>query len=381
MKILALSSIRSDYDLLSPLYKLLHNDKNIQLKLLVSGAHLSKDFGYTKQYIQEDAYEILLEVETLINADSLSSRIKTASILLQNSIDIVNQYSPDLILFAGDREDVMVGALLGTYLNIPTIHFYGGDHEFDGHQDTYIRHSCSKLSSLHFVAAEEHQERLLKMGENPKSIFNIGSISLDKFKNFPKSNLSNFFKINIPKKFALVIYHPLQNEDPEETFSNILKSLEKNNIFSIVSYPNTDPGYLKINEVINTYKNNNNFLFYKNLPREIFLSVFANSSFMIGNSSAGIYEAASLKIPVINVGLRQKGRLCSKNVIFTSNSQKEIEMGLNHIEKEDYKKTLTTLKNVYGNGKSAKKAYKLIKKLNLQDYIPKIYDPLKDKYE
>ena len=182
MKILALTSIRSDYDLLSPLYKLLHNDKSIDFKLLVSGAHLSKEFGYTVQFIKQDGFDTLLEIETLINSDTLKSKLKTASIFLLNVIDVISHYNPDVLLYAGDREDVVIGGLLGTYLHIPTIHFYGGDHELDGHEDTVIRHATSKLSTYHFVSNKQHYNRLLSIGEGQNRIYNIGSISLDRFK-------------------------------------------------------------------------------------------------------------------------------------------------------------------------------------------------------
>jgi UDP-N-acetylglucosamine 2-epimerase (non-hydrolysing)/GDP/UDP-N,N'-diacetylbacillosamine 2-epimerase (hydrolysing) len=381
MKILALTSIRSDYDLLSSLYKLLDKDKNIDFRLLVSGAHLSKEFGYTKKHIEDDGFKILLEIETLINSDSKSSRLKTASIFLQNSIDIVSQFNPDIILYAGDREDVIIGALLGTYLTIPTIHFYGGDHEKDGHQDTYIRHSTSKLSSLHFVSMQSHKKRLISMGEDPKTIHNIGSISLDKFNDFRYINIQKSFKRDDLKEFALVIYHPLEGENAEKTFNNILSSLLKKNIMAIVSYPNTDPGYLEIHNIIDKYKDNKNFIFYKNLERDLFLSIFSDCKFIIGNSSAGIYEASSVKKSAVNVGQRQIGRECSSNVVFCGTKKKNISDTIENIITSKFQNKLLNIENIYGNGDSANKAYRLIKTLEASKYIPKIYDPLELNYE
>ncbi len=376
MKVLALTSIRSDYDLLSPLYQLLHNDSEIDFKLLVSGAHLSKEFGYTKQYIEKDGFNILVEIETLINSDSLSSRLKTASIFLQNSIDIIFKYSPDVILYAGDREDVMMGGLLGMYLNIPTIHFYGGDHENDGHQDTYVRHATSKLSSLHFVALESHKKRLISMGENTSSIYNIGSVSLDKFHSFKKKDIQSLLKREDFLKFALVIYHPLQDENSGEVFQNILTVLEKKKIQAIVSYPNSDPGYIGINNVINKNITNKNFIFYKNLERDLFLTIFSRCEFIIGNSSAGIYEAASVKKAAINVGFRQMNRESSDNVVFCNIEKNSIHEAINKVNTIVFQEKLSNIQNIYGDGNSAKKAYSLIKNLNLKEFIPKVYDPL-----
>lgn len=375
-KILALTSIRSDYDLLSSLYKLLHKDENIDLKLLVSGAHLSKEFGYSKQQIEDDNLDILVEIETLINSDSLKSRLKTASLLLQNSIDVIDKFNPDLLLYAGDREDVVISGLISLYLNIPSIHFYGGDHENDTGHDTYIRHATSKLSSLHFVSCEEHKKRLISLGESPKRIFNIGSISLDRLFKYEPIKLQEKLDNKIPQEYALMIFHPMQEENSSEIFQNILDTLEKNNIFTFVSYPNSDPGYEKINQIINSNLHNKNFYFYKNLDRDSFLTIFNNSKFIIGNSSAGIYEAATIKKFAINVGLRQKDRLFNDNIIYCDSDTLSIQNSIEFVCSSKNQTILQNVQNPFGNGDSAQKAYSLIKELNFKEYIIKQEDPL-----
>lgn len=382
MKILGFTSIRSDYDLMSPLYKVLNEDTDIDFKILVSGSHLSKSFGYSVEQIKNDGFEILLEIETLLNSDSSMSRVKSASLLLQNSLEIINKFKPDLMLYAGDREDVIIYAIIGGYLGIPTIHFYGGDHAIDGYIDNPIRHATSKLSTAHFVAIEEHKMRLIKMGESPERIFVVGSISLDRFrelKPLTKDELKMFF--NIEKgfdEFALVIFHPITSEKDVAHiyFENILKALERINIKAFVSYPNIDPGNNNLIDIINKYRDSQNFIFYKNLDRNIFLSIYKNSKFIIGNSSSGIYEAASIKIPAINVGLRQVGRLAPKNVIFTKPELKDIEIALNKALSNDFLKSLENLENPYGDGHSTERAYKLIKEINFKSLLDKVEDPL-----
>lgn len=377
MRILSFTSIRSEYDLLSPLYKLLNEDKNIDFRLIVSGAHLSEDFGYTKKQILQDGFKILLEIETLINSNTLKSKLKTSTILLQNSIDVVANFNPDLILFAGDREDVIMYGLLGVFLKIPTIHFYGGDHEMAGHEDTVIRHAASKLSNLHFVSCEEHKQRLIKLGESKERIFNIGSISLDKFISHQplcETKMSHILGIKIPIKFALLIYHPMLEE--KNAFENILEVLKQKEIFAFVSYPNTDAGNKEIIDIINRYQNNSNFYFFKNLDRDVFLTIFKKSSFIIGNSSAGLYEAASIPIAAINVGLRQKNRLAGNNVVFCTSDKIDIEKSIIKITSNEFIKDLENIKNIFGNGNSGQKAYKLIKSLNFSKFLCKIEDPL-----
>lgn len=383
-RILAFTSIRSDYDLLSSLFELIENDPSLELKLLVSGAHLSKTYGYSVTQILNDGFEILCTVESLIDSDSKKSRIKAASILLQNSIDIIDQYKPDVILFCGDREDAIVAALIGVYLSIPTIHFYGGDHASDGNVDNPIRHACSKLASIHFVSHSSHKERLKKIGEVPERIFVIGSIALDRFvrtKLYDIDSIKKHFGIKDGfKEFCLLIFHPVISESDIAYlhFKNILEVLKELNINTFVSYPNTDAGNKKIIDIIKSYENNENFFVYKNLERKWFLSIFKRSSFIIGNSSAGIMEAASIPIPVINVGTRQVGRRANRNVIFCGTHKENILDAINKIKTKQFRRILVNVKNSYGDGTSSKKAIKLIKDLNLKAYLNKKEDPLNE---
>lgn len=381
-KILAFSSIRSDYDLMSPLYRLLHEDEDIDFKIIVSGAHLSHSFGYSVEQIRKDGFDILLEIETLLNSDTKLSRIKSASLLLQNSLETIAKFNPDLIIYAGDREDVIIYAMIGGYLNIPTIHVFAGDHVKDGYIDNPIRHATSKLSTAHFVSLEEHKKRLIRIGEDPKRIFVIGNISLDKFVSFKpisKNEIKRYFKLDENfDNFALMIFHPITKEIERvnEYFENILKNLEQRNINTFVSFPNVDPGNQKLLKVIDKYKKNKNFVFYKNLEREIFMSIYKHSKFIIGNSSSGICEAASLKIPAINVGLRQKGRFADKNVIFCSTSYQDISNAIDIALSKEFLDSLKDLKNSYGCANSAMRTYNIIKSIDFKSMIAKVEDPL-----
>ncbi|NBK99655.1 MAG: UDP-N-acetylglucosamine 2-epimerase (hydrolyzing) [Erysipelotrichia bacterium] len=385
-KILAITAIRSDYDLMSGIYKYLHQDEAIELKLLVTGAHLSSVSGYSVKEIIKDNLPILLKIESLINADSLSSRIKSASIFLQNAIDVVQSYGPDLIIYAGDREETMVGGLLGAYLNIPTAHFFGGDHAKDGHVDNPVRHAVSKLSSVHFVTLEEHKQRLIKMGENAQRIFVVGNPSLDRFYDevvISKKEIKKYFSIQEGfEAFALVIFHPITEEmnSAYRYFEAILLALKKRNICAFISYPNVDPGNTKIIEVIQKYQHeSSSFYFYKNIDRNIFISIFKQAKFIIGNSSAGILEAASVPIPAINVGQRQLGRFAGENVVFSSGDSYDIESALARINEPSFLDAIKDMKNPYGDGQSSEKAYQLLKKVDFSEFLFKKEDPLEIK--
>jgi UDP-hydrolysing UDP-N-acetyl-D-glucosamine 2-epimerase len=381
-KILAFTAIRSEYDLLSSLYKLLDADKDIELKLIVSGTHLSTSYGYSVEDIESDGLAILAKIETLINSNIKNTRIKSASILLQKAIDIVYQYNPDIIIYAGDREEVIMASLIGGYLEIPTIHFFGGDHVEDSHIDNPIRHATSKLSTIHMVSTQEHQNRLIRMGEEKNRIYNIGSVALDKFINQPvkdKSFLKQYFKIeSMFDTFALLIFHPIPKErdNLSTIFENILKSLQKNNINTFVSYPNIDQGNMEIINIIEKYKKNKNFVFYKTLPREIFLTIYKNADLIVGNSSSGILESASIPIAAINVGLRQRGRRANDNVIFSDTDIQSIEKSIKIAFSKKFQEIVKNTKNIYGDGKSSKRAFDIIKANDFKELIFKDKDIL-----
>ena len=381
-KILALTSIRSDYDLMTSLYRLLQASSDFELKLLVSGAHLSSTYGRSVDLIRQDGYDILLTVETLLDSDSRLARLKSASLLLQNALDTVAQYQPDCILLAGDREDVIMGALMGGYLEIPTIHFYGGDHTQDGHIDNPVRHATSKLVTAHLVSIDEHRQRLIALGEPAERIFTIGSITLDRFvEHRPMSRGAIRQALKISQgfdSFALLIFHPVVEEMAHchLIFQNILESLSSLGIHTFVSAPNTDPGNRHILSLIDQYRNHPLFYFYKNLERDLFLSILKNSRFMIGNSSAGILESASVPIPAINVGQRQRGRKANANVLYCETTRPAITVALEQATSDSFISMVQSLRNLYGDGHSAEQALHLLRTVDFKQMLLKKEDPL-----
>ncbi|HHF3146942.1 TPA: UDP-N-acetylglucosamine 2-epimerase [Vibrio diabolicus] len=380
MKILAITSIRSEYDLMSYVYKKLDKESGIDLRLLVGGCHNSPSFGLTVEDIKNDGFNILCQIDSLIDSDSNAARLKSASVLLLSCIDMVNAFSPDLIIYAGDREDVMIGALLGGYLGIPTVHFFGGDHACDGHIDNPIRHAVSKLSTCHFVSIAEHEKRLLKIGEPSSRIFNIGSVALDKFKEVPTREdiLEVVADRKVARPAALFIFHPVEDEIEiaPNLVDNIICELIKNDYHVFIGLPNSDHGYSGIREVLRKYASDVNVSLYGNLPRDSFVQLFKACNLIIGNSSAGILEAASVPIPCINVGLRQRGRLSAENVIFVDSDLNQIKDALMKIKDEKFLSSIRNVSNPYGDGNATDKAVELIKSIDFSEIYKKYEDPL-----
>jgi UDP-hydrolysing UDP-N-acetyl-D-glucosamine 2-epimerase len=381
-KILGITAIRSDYDLMSGLYKMLHADPEIDFRLMVAGAHLSPTYGSSVDLIRRDGFRILGEIESLIDGDSPRARLKSASILLQSAVDLVSNWNPDLLIFAGDREDVLIGGMVGAYLRIPTVHFFGGDHESDGHVDSVVRHATSKLSTAHVVSIEAHRQRLISIGEYPARIFVSGSIALDKFRQFkPMSAQELFAKLPTEKKldgYALLIFHPVDAEEQlgGEHYENILRALRDHGIPVAGSYPNTDPGHTRIVEITERYEMQPDCWFFKNLDRDWFLSLYSGARFIIGNSSSGILEAASIPLPAINVGLRQKGRLAGPNVIFCGSDRASIGEAISRALQPAFRESVTRMTNLYGDGYSVEKAYRYIKGTDFASMLFKTEDPL-----
>lgn len=383
-RILGLTSIRSDYDLMSGVYRALQDDPDIELRLLVSGAHLSPQFGRTVDLIVADGFPLLGDVETLINGDSKSSRLKTAANLLNGSIDLIRAYAPDLMIFAGDREDALIAATIGAFLGIPTVHFFGGDHAADGHVDNPVRHATSKLATAHFVSIDEHRRRLLRLAEPEWRISVIGSVALDKFVSEPALDKETVLRDMHAKPHAashplsVLIFHPVDQERAvaSEYVRNAVDAMIEQGYHVMVGAPNPDPGNNDLVEALRKLDQREEVSFYGNTSRACFVNLMRHAALMMGNSSAGLLEAASVGLPVINIGERQRGRTCGENVLFCDGDRAAIGAALLKISGETFQARLKGLVNPYGDGRSALKAAALLKTLDLQALIKKTEDPL-----
>lgn len=383
-RILGFSSIRSDYDLLSTLYKGLHADPELDFGLVVSGAHLSHTYGNTVRQIESDELPIVMRIESLLDSNSPASRLKSAAVFLQAACDGVSDWAPDVLIFAGDREDAIMVALLGAFLRIPTVHFFGGDHADDANVDNPIRHACSKLATLHFVTHPEHQKRLQALGESAQRIHVIGNPALDRFIATPEIRREELCtSLDRPEwaqdDFALVIHHPIlgYEELAGTYFEQVLEAIRQTGLRAFVSAPNTDAGNRRILDVIDQNRHDQtHFRFYRNLERKLFVNLLRHASLLVGNSSCGILEAPLLRRAVVNVGARQRGRLHAENVIFVDQDVPSITTAIERARSEEFHRILAEVESPYGTGDASEKAIRLLKTLDLKELVPKPEDPL-----
>lgn len=375
-KILAVTGIRSDYDLIYPVLKEIENDRSFDLKLVVVGAHLSEWHGFTLNTIKSDGFKIVDKIDYLLSTNRTTQRSKGIGLLIEGLTQTVERIKPDILLFSGDREESIATCVVGNYMNVLVAHIGGGDTVY-GNADDPIRWACSKLANIHFTTSKKYANNLKKIGEERFRICFSGNPALNNIVNTKKINREKLGKIlNIDIKshnYIVVLKHPLSSEleDSLNQMSITMRALKafsiENNMKVIGIYPNTDPGSYDILRVIDRYSDKN-IKFFKSLKREIFVNLMRNASVLIGNSSMGILEAPFYKLPVINVGNRQKGRLNAGNVEFSKYNIKQIKKLLTKacFDKK-YRKKISKLNNPYGDGYAHNKIIKFLKSINLKD--------------
>ena len=320
-KICVISSNRADYSHLHPLLFAIKKSKSLDLKVIVTGTHLLKKYGETFKEFEDDGFKIDAKIKVSQNNSGCKAIIKSMSIQMNSAHSVLSKMKPDIIVILGDRYDIYPIAICSNLLNIPIAHFHGGEVTMGAIDDNF-RHSISKMSHLHFVADDIFKKRLTRMGENPKNIYNIGSLGnlgIDKKELLNKKQLDEYFEFTY-KKFILISLHPETiNENNKTIIDNILKLISSlKNINVIFTSPNSDTGSdMLIKKIKNYVSKNKDSRFIKSAGRSLYLSLIKNAYCMIGNSSSCLIEAPYLSTPAILIGNRQLGRPISSNIILS----------------------------------------------------------------
>ena len=317
-KICIITSSRAEYGILRKLIIKLKSSNNFTTKLLVAGAHLSSKYGNTFKNIKQDGIKIDYKIKIKLNKNDKYSIIKDMSNYLNKFASAFRRIKPDLILISGDRHEILCAAIVANILRIRLAHIHGGETTL-GSYDDGSRNAITKLSFIHFVSTSEYRFKVIKMGENPKNVFNVGSLSVENLTSIKKNKkFLNIFNLNSNKRKILISYHPLTTniKKGRKDFDQLLGCLRKLKDTTIVfSYPNhdVDSDYIifKINKFI---KKNKNSKIFKSAGQENYYQFLKNFDCIVGNSSSGIIEAPSAKIPSINIGERQTGRIMSKSI-------------------------------------------------------------------
>jgi GDP/UDP-N,N'-diacetylbacillosamine 2-epimerase (hydrolysing) len=366
-KICVIASSRATYGYKKRILKLLKVSKKIDLSVVVTGMHPLKQYGYSKSQIIKDKIPITDQVDMLVSGDTPSTFVKSLGVELIGLAQSFQKIKPDLIIVTGDRGEMFAAAIAAAYMNIPVAHIQAGD--VSGHIDGSARHAITKLSHIHLASCDDSAKRVINLGEEKWRVFNVGAPQLDFIKNRKKLSrnfLSRELKIDLKKKTLLCIHHPtlIDTDNAKKEIKILMQSILQSELQTIIIYPNIDSGNEKIIDEILKIQNDKIFIF-KNLYRDIFIGLLDNITAMIGNSSSGILEAPSFKLPVVNIGDRQRGRMQAINVI---NSDFKVENILKSIKKatsHSFIKKIKLCKNPYGDGKSSKRIVKLLENLKI----------------
>lgn len=375
-KILGVTGIRSEYDIMSSVFHAIAEHPLLELELVVTGAHLSEAFGHTVDEIRADGFTIVDEIESLINGDERSSRVKGLGIQLQGLIQTISRTRPDFLLVLGDREEAMTTALAGAYLDIPVAHVSGGDRVV-GNVDDQVRHAVTKLAHLHFVTNDESYKRVVALGEQPFRVHNTGNPGLDRLLKVPELTSAELserlhFSIEDGQPLILLIQHVISTEVDQAYWQmkQTLEAVRQEGITTVLSYPNSDAGSQQLVRAIQEYEHLPFLHTARNIPRLEFVNLMRRADCMLGNSSAGILEAPLLKLPVINVGNRQKGRLHAGNVDFVPHDVPAIRAAIQRaLFDSTYRAEVEECGNPYGDGDSSDRIAELLAATPIDDRL------------
>ncbi|XDD45080.1 UDP-N-acetylglucosamine 2-epimerase [Leptospira sp. WS39.C2] len=376
-KICFVTGTRAEYGLLFHLMKEIKNSDTFQLQLVVTGMHLSPEFGLTYKQIINDGFEIDQKIEMLLSADTSTAITKSMGIGFLGFAETFERLKPDLLIVLGDRYEILSAVASALIFNIPICHIHGGELTYGAYDDA-IRHAITKMSNLHFTATDEYRNRVIQMGENPNFVFDVGGLGVDsilKLSILPKEVLEKDLDFTFGKKNLLITYHPetLSSESPSTLFKELLDALscleDTNFIFTL---PNSDTGGREIISLIESFVSaNKNAKSYTSLGQIRYFSCIRYVDAVIGNSSSGLLEVPSFKKGTINIGNRQSGRMKAASVIDTKANKQSILEGIKYLYSKEFQSILATVENPYGKGNTTENILMVLKNIS--------WDSLKNK--
>jgi GDP/UDP-N,N'-diacetylbacillosamine 2-epimerase (hydrolysing) len=353
-KICIFTGTRAEYGLLKPLIDELIPEESVHLQLIITGMHLSPEFGYTFDEIDTYGIDEFEKVEILLSSDSPVGVSKAMGLGMISFAETLQRFRPDLLIGLGDRFELLSVVAAATVLSIPVAHLHGGELT-EGAIDESFRHAITKMSHFHFASTEVYKNRIMQMGENPEYVFNVGAIGLDNLKTMDllsKEKLEKEIGFKITENTALVTFHPVTTEpnSAQLQFSELLKALSEIDDFRVIfTKPNADASGRAIIKLIDDYVrvNPDHAISFFSMGHLKYLSVLKYVSYVIGNSSSGIIEAPSLKTLTVNIGDRQKGRVKAESIIDCNPVSKDIKTAIEKASEPELKMNLNIFKNPY----------------------------------
>ena len=373
-KIFALSVGRSDYDRYFPILNELKKTSNVDLYLVLSSAHYASKFGNKINFIDKEFKIIKPKKNYRSYPDKPGWLIKRFSEDLKFLSKNIEKYDPDLLIVLGDRFEMLLGPIAAMFYNLPIIHFYGGA-VTEGAIDELTRHAITKMSHYHFVALKSYKKRLLQMGEEKWRIKNVGLHGikyLKSIKRMDSRDLSKDLGIDLNRPFLLVTFHPvtLEQEKLRWQILSLIKAIKKTKLNAVFTYPNADLGHNKVIEILKKkLSNKKKYKIIKNCEAKYYSNLMRSCLMVLGNSSSGIVEAASFKIPAVNIGTRQDGKFKPRNVIDAKYDWKDIYKKILKAKSRSFNNSIKNIHNPYEENISTKNLVKIILKLKNKDKL------------
>ena len=382
-KICVVTGTRAEYGLLYWLMKEIESDKDLELQLIVTGMHLSPEFGLTYKEIEKE-FKIDKKIEMLLSSDTSIGISKSMGLAQISFAEAYDELKPDMVIVLGDRYEIFSATSAAMIAKIPIAHLHGGE-TTEGAFDESIRHSITKMSHLHFTATDEYKNRVIQLGEHPNRVFNVGGMGIEnikKLKLLSKEEFEKSIDFRQNEKNILVTFHPvtLEKSTAKEQFQELLDAIDELKDTNIIfTKANSDTDGRVINQMIDEYvaKNFHKSIGFSSLGQLRYLSALQFVDAMVGNSSSGLTEAPSFKIGTINIGDRQKGRIKAESVIDCLPNKKSIEEAFDKLYSIEFQSILLNIKNLYGDGCASKKIVKELKKVDLQNILKKSFYDLK----
>jgi GDP/UDP-N,N'-diacetylbacillosamine 2-epimerase (hydrolysing) len=367
-KICFVTGTRAEYGLLSLLMRKISDEPTLELQVIATGMHLSPEFGLTYTEIEQDGFKIDRKIESLLSADTSTSISKSVGLGIISFADAYHELSPDIIVLLGDRFEILSAATAALFAKIPIAHIHGGE-TTSGAYDEAIRHSITKMSWWHYVAAGDYEKRVIQLGENPKRVFNVGGLGVDnisKIKLLDKQELMAETGLKFGKKNLLITYHPvtLENNTSKYHVQNMLDALNAfEDIYLIFTMPNADSDGRVIIKMLEDYvqTHQNRSILFTSLGQIKYLSTLQYVDAVVGNSSSGLTEVPTFKIATINIGDRQDGRIKAHSVIDCEPTEKDISEAINRLYSIEFTNSLVKVTNPYGKGQASEKIFNSLK--------------------
>lgn len=353
-KICIITGTRAEYGLLKPLIDKVYKSDLLELLLGVTGMHLSPEFGLTFKEIEDDGYPITFKIEMLLSSDTSVGITKSMGVAMLGFADYFEQYKPDLVVILGDRYEMLMVAAASMIAKIPIAHIHGGELT-EGSMDEAIRHSITKMSHIHFTSTEEYRKRVIQLGEQPQSVFNVGALGIENIQNMKlldKDELERQINFQFTEKTIMVTYHPvtLENLSSKKQFQDILDVILAHKELSVIfTKANADMEGRVINQMIDNFVNvhRDRCAVYTSLGQLRYLSALQFCKAVVGNSSSGIIEVPSFGIPTVNIGDRQRRRIYAKSVINCRNDKNGIDTALMRALSDEFMNKAAIAKNPY----------------------------------